>query len=103
MSSSLDEEAVRHVAHLARLEITDEEVARYGEQLSQILRYMEHLNELDTTDIPPTAHALPVSNVFREDEVQTTSSLDPSRALKNAPDRQEDFFRVPKVLDQESA
>ena len=99
MNSSLDEDAVRHVAHLARLEITDEEVARYGEQLSQILHYMGQLNELDTTDVPPTAHPLAVSNVFREDNVRP--GLEPHQALRNAPDRQEDLFRVPKVLDQE--
>ena len=103
MSSSLNEAAVRHVAHLARLEITDKEVARYSEQLSEILRYIEQLNELDTTDVPPTAHALAVSNIFREDAVRTSSPLDPESALKNAPDRQEDFFRVPKVFDQERA
>ena len=101
MASTLDEATVRHVAYLARLRITDEEVARYAAQLSTILRYMQQLNQLDTTGVEPTAHALPVANVFREDQVRP--SLDPARALSNAPDRQDDFFRVPKVLDQDSA
>ena len=101
MASTLDEAAVRHVAHLARLRITDEEVARYAAQLSTILRYVEQLNELDTTGVEPTAHALGVSNVFRDDTVRP--SLDAARALSNAPDRQDDFFRVPKVLDQDDA
>ena len=99
MTSTLDEATVRHVAHLARLWITDEEVARYAAQLSTILAYVEQLNELDTSGVEPTAHALPVANVFREDEVRPP--LDAAQALDNAPDRQDDFFRVPKVLDQD--
>lgn len=99
--AQLDESAVRHVAHLARLHITQEEIARYGEQLSHILDYVRQLNELDTQDIPPTAHPRPVSNIFREDEVRPCWTAD--QALANAPQRQQSFFRVPKVLDQESA
>ena len=99
MASSLDESAVRHVAQLARLDLTDEEVIRFAEQLSGILRYVEQLSEPDTTGIPPTAHALPVTNVFRDDTVRPCWG--PDRALHNAPQRQEDFFRVPKVLDQD--
>lgn len=101
MTSPLDEAAVRHVAQLARLKITDEEVARYAEQLSKVLDYFKQLNELNTTGIEPTAHPLPISNVFREDIVDP--SLHPDQALGNAPDRQDDFFRVPRVLDQDSA
>jgi aspartyl-tRNA(Asn)/glutamyl-tRNA(Gln) amidotransferase subunit C len=101
MASTLDEKTVRHVASLARLEITDEEVALYAEQLSKILQYVEQLSELNTNDVEPTAHPLPVTNVMRDDIVQ--DSYDPDRALGNAPQRQDSFFRVPKVLDQESA
>ncbi|MHC4698425.1 MAG: Asp-tRNA(Asn)/Glu-tRNA(Gln) amidotransferase subunit GatC [Planctomycetota bacterium] len=101
MSSSLDEAAVRHVAHLARLEISDEEVRRYADQLSAVLGYVDQLNELDTTDVPPTTHAVPLSNVFRDDAVR--ASLDAECALSNAPQQQDGFFRVPKVLDQEGA
>ena len=100
MPSSLDEDAVRHIAHLARLKVTDEEIARYAGQLSKILGYMEQLNELDTTGIEPTAHPLPVSNVFREDVERTTLTQD--EALANAPRQQDTFFSVPKVLDQGS-
>ena len=92
---------MRHVAHLARLEITDEEAGRYADQLSAVLGYVEQLNAVDTTDVPPTSHALGVSNVFREDVVRTP--LSPDRALANAPQRQEDFFQVPKVLDHKNA
>ncbi len=101
MTSSLDSEAVRHVAHLSRLKVSDEEVARYAVQLSTVLAYFEQLNELDTTQIEPTAHPGSVHNVFREDTVGP--SLDPDHALSNAPDRQDTFFRVPKVFDQENA
>jgi len=94
----IDAEQVRHVAHLARLKLTDAEAARFGQQLSAILGYIEQLNELDTSDVPPTAHALPIHNVFREDTV--TNSLAPEIALANAPQREGDFFAVPKVLDQ---
>ncbi|MEK7730668.1 MAG: Asp-tRNA(Asn)/Glu-tRNA(Gln) amidotransferase subunit GatC [Planctomycetota bacterium] len=101
MASSLDETAVRHVARLARLKITDAEAALFASQLSKVLEYVEQLNEVDTRNVPPTAHALPVSNVFREDVVR--SSWTPDQALHNAPDRHDGFFRVPKVLDQESS
>ena len=97
MKPPLDEAAVRHVAHLARLKITDEEVARYAGQLSSVLGYMEQLNELDTKDVPPTAHPLPVSNVLRADQIR--ESLPQGQALHNAPQQQDGFFRVPKVLD----
>jgi aspartyl-tRNA(Asn)/glutamyl-tRNA(Gln) amidotransferase subunit C len=101
MASSLDEAAVRHVARLARLKITDAEAALFASQLSKVLEYIEQFNEVDTRNVPPTAHALPVSNVFREDVVR--SSWTPDQALHNAPDRHDGFFRVPKVLDQESS
>jgi aspartyl-tRNA(Asn)/glutamyl-tRNA(Gln) amidotransferase subunit C len=101
MASSLDEAVVRHVAHLARLRISDAEAALFATQLSKVLEYVKQLNELDTRDVAPTAHALLVSNVFREDEVRPAWT--PDQALYNAPDRRDGFFRVPKVLDQESS
>ncbi len=99
--AQLDDSTVRHVAHLARIAITDAEVRLYGEQLSKILEYVDQLNELDTSDVPPTAHPHSGFNVFRPDLPHKTWSSDD--ALKNAPDRHGDFFRVPKVLDQEDA
>jgi len=101
MAEPLDQATVRHVAQLARLRISDEEVARFAEQLSSILTYVEQLNELDTRDVPPTAHPLPVTNVMRDDAVRPC--WEPDTALRNAPQSQDGFFRVPKVLDQESA
>jgi len=100
MAPALDEATVRHVAHLARLNLSDEEVARFADQLSAILEYMAQLNELNTEAIPPTAHPLPVTNVFRDDRIR--ASWTPAQALHNAPQRQDDFFKVPKVLEQDS-
>ncbi len=101
MNQTLDEQTVRQVAHLARLKITDDEVARYAAQLSRVLAYVEQLNELDTRDVPPTAHPLPLHNVFREDAPREGWSVE--TALANAPGHHESFFQVPRVLDQETA
>jgi aspartyl-tRNA(Asn)/glutamyl-tRNA(Gln) amidotransferase subunit C len=90
---------VEHVAHLARLALTEGEKDRFGEQLSSILEYAERLQELDTDAIPATATVLPLTNVMREDEVQP--SLSRADVLANAPAVEADFFRVPLVLEGE--
>jgi aspartyl-tRNA(Asn)/glutamyl-tRNA(Gln) amidotransferase subunit C len=96
----IDPDQVRHVAHLARLTVSDEEVARFAGQLSAILEYVEQLNELDTRNVPPTAHALPVHNVLRDDVARP--SLTPDQGLANAPQREGDYFALPKVLEQDN-
>ena len=96
----VSEEEVRHIATLSRLKPSDEEVHRFAEQLSAILAYVQHLNEVETTDVPPTAHAVPVSNVSRADLPH--QPLSPDAALANAPQRDGNFFAVPKVLEQDS-
>lgn len=101
MPQRLDEETVRHIARLARLEVNDAEVHDYALQLSAILDYVAALNEVNTDDVPSAAHVAPVANVFRED--RPAEPWNAERALANAPDRAEQFFRVPKVLDQEGA
>ncbi len=101
MQQPLNEKTVRHVAELARLSLSDDELTRYADQLSKILQYVDQLSEVDTSDVAPTAHPIPIRNVFRSDEVSETMSAD--HALHNAPDRQDDFFKVPKVLNQENA
>jgi aspartyl-tRNA(Asn)/glutamyl-tRNA(Gln) amidotransferase subunit C len=98
LSSTLDEATVRHVATLARLNLTPQELSRLTHDLSAVLGYMEQLNELDTDDVTPTAHAAAVLNVMRDD--QPVFSPAAHGALANAPHRQDGFFRVPKVLDQ---
>ncbi len=89
---------VEHVARLARLELTAEEKERMQTQLDSILSYIDKLNELDTSAVEPTSHVLPMTNVFREDEV--VPSLSQEEVLLNAPDRHELFFRVPRILEE---
>lgn len=88
---------VEHIAMLARLKLTEEEKELFSEQLSKILDYIEKLNELDTEDVEPTSHVIPLRNVFRED--RTAQSLSVDDALKNAPDRAGSFYRVPKIIE----
>jgi aspartyl-tRNA(Asn)/glutamyl-tRNA(Gln) amidotransferase subunit C len=84
---------VLHVARLARLELTDDEVERFREQLNAILDAVGKVSELDLADVEPTAHPLDLVNTWREDEPRPSLSVD--EALSNAPDREGDFFRVP--------
>ncbi len=93
----ISKEQVEHVARLARLEVSDGEKATFARQLSGILTYIDQLKGLDTTGVEPTATVLPTDNVFREDEVRP--SLTQERALANAPDRADGFFRVPKIIE----
>ncbi|HXZ25163.1 MAG TPA: Asp-tRNA(Asn)/Glu-tRNA(Gln) amidotransferase subunit GatC [Nitrospiria bacterium] len=93
---ALDQDEVRHVAQLARLALSDEETARMSRQLGQILDYIQTLNELDTSQVEPTAHVVPMANVWREDEVEPSAGRD--AVLGNAPDRTDEFFRVPKII-----
>ena len=88
---------VTYVAQLARLNLSAEETARFQAQLGQVLAYMEELRKLNVDGIEPTAHATPHVNVFRSD--QTGSSLPTVEALVNAPNRQNDLFMVPKVVE----
>ena len=90
-------ETVRHVAKLARLQLSPEEELKYTEQLGKILEYFDELAAIDTTGVEPMSHALPVFNVMREDEVEMTVSHD--ALLKNAPATEGSFFKVPKIGD----
>ncbi len=88
---------VEHVARLARLELSAEEAEIFTGQMDAILAYVDKLNELDTTGITPTSHAVPVENAFRADEERPSIGTD--NAMANAPDRVDGFFRVPKVIE----
>jgi aspartyl-tRNA(Asn)/glutamyl-tRNA(Gln) amidotransferase subunit C len=90
-------EEVEHVARLARLALSPEEINTFTGQMDAILAYVETLNQLDTGGIVPTSHAVPVENAFRDDTVRPSIGVD--NALANAPDRVEDFYRVPKVIE----
>lgn len=88
---------VVHVAHLARLDLTDAEIERFGGQLGQILEYMESLERVDTRGVAPTSHAIALTNAFRADE--TTAHLDRESALANAPQEENGCFAVPRVIE----
>ena len=88
---------VKYVAHLARLALSPEEEKKIGAQLSQILGYIEKLNELDVSNVEPTAHAVPLVNVTRPDEVRP--SLPTHEALRNAPAKANGLFLVPKIVE----
>ncbi|MCL5056960.1 MAG: Asp-tRNA(Asn)/Glu-tRNA(Gln) amidotransferase subunit GatC [Actinobacteria bacterium] len=87
---------VDHVALLSRLDLSAEEKKLYGDQLSKILEYAKMLDELDTGDVPPTAHVLPLKNVYREDRVGDHLPLE--KAMQNAPERDGNFFKVPRIV-----
>ncbi len=93
----ITKEEVEHVARLARLELSDEEKETFTKHLNNILTYVEKLNELDTKDVKPTSHVLQIQNIFKEDEIR--ESLSREKALSNAPDRTEEFYRVPKIIE----
>ena len=94
----LDRPQVEHIASLARIGLTDEEIEMFGEQLSQILEQFEVLKELDTTGVTPTGHASGLQTVMRDDLAE--DSLDSEDVLKNAPRREGEFFRVNAVLEE---
>ena len=95
---TIDENTVKHVAHLARLELDEKELAQHSRQLASILSYISKLNEIDTTNVIPTSHALTtLKNVFRKDVLR--KSLTPDEALANAPSRDGDFFKVPQIIE----
>jgi len=94
MAISLDD--VDYVAKLAKLSLAVDEKEDYARKLNSILQYMEQLQDIDTKDILPTTHVLPLENVFREDELREGLSLE--KALSNAPDTQDGYFKVPKII-----
>lgn len=98
MSESNEGIDVGYVAHLARIKLTEEETALFQGQLDQVLHYVEQLSELDVDGVEPTAHAIPVFNVLRPDEVGR--SLPHDAVIANAPAAAEGQVRVPKIIDQ---
>jgi aspartyl-tRNA(Asn)/glutamyl-tRNA(Gln) amidotransferase subunit C len=90
---AITRDEVLHVAKLARLELSDDEVTRFQEQLSAILEAVSKVSELDLSDVPPTSHPLEIANAWDEDEPRPCLPLDD--VFANAPDRDEDYFRSP--------
>ncbi len=96
--TNIDIELVKYVAHLARLELSEQDLKQFTRQLASILDYMEKLQDLNTNSVEPTSHPMPIKNVFRQDKA--ISSLKTEEVLKNAPEKEGNFFKVPKVIEQ---
>ncbi|EIT84127.1 asparaginyl/glutamyl-tRNA amidotransferase subunit C [Fictibacillus macauensis ZFHKF-1] len=94
--SRISKEEVKHVANLARLSVSEEEVNQFTEQLGAIIEFAEQLNELDTENVEPTTHVLALKNVLREDVAK--ESVGREAALKNAPQERDGHFKVPKTF-----
>jgi aspartyl-tRNA(Asn)/glutamyl-tRNA(Gln) amidotransferase subunit C len=93
----LSNEEVKHIARLSRLALSEDEAGAYASQLSQIIEYVELLNNLDTASVEPTSHVLQLDNVMAEDI--PGCSLPREEALQNAPDSNGKFYRVPKIIE----
>lgn len=96
MANVISDETIEYVGILAKLELSEEERENAKKDMGEMLDYIDKLNELDTSDVEPMSHVFPVNNVFREDEV--TNGDGRNDALKNAPERKEDTFVVPKTI-----
>ena len=97
-NKAIDAKTVKHVAHLSRLELSAKELDEYSGQLASILSYISKLNEIDTKGVLPTSHPLAtLKNVFRKDVLK--KSLGTDEALKNAPAKEGDFFKVPQIIE----
>ena len=97
MAEKLTPDQVRRVGMLARIELTDSEVATLSDQLSEILDYVEQLNELNTDEVEPTSHVVPIVNAFRADEAEEFPARE--ALLAAAPQRGEGYFKVPRVIE----
>ena len=95
---SVTKDDVKKIAELARLEFTNSEIENYTSEMNKILGYVEKLNELDTKEIEPLSHPIENNNVFREDTINVSTVRE--EALKNAPDKTSEHFKVPKVISQ---
>lgn len=93
----INQQDVEHVARLARLSLNPDDLKTMTGQMDAILGYVDKLNELDTTGIEPMAHAVPMSNAFREDQI--TEPIGVERALQNAPQQAGNYFKVPKIIE----
>jgi len=88
---------IEYIALLARLRLTEQEKELFSKQLGSIINYIDKLNQLDTSDVEPTSHVLPMKNIFREDEQGL--SLNRESILENAPSRKGGFYKVPKIIE----
>jgi aspartyl-tRNA(Asn)/glutamyl-tRNA(Gln) amidotransferase subunit C len=96
---SLSREQVQHIARLARVGLSEQDIDRFSEQLSEIVDYFERLSQVDTEGVPPTAHTLPLHNVMRESD-EPGPCLETEEVLANAPVREGGHFRVKVILEE---
>ncbi|MFC1708892.1 Asp-tRNA(Asn)/Glu-tRNA(Gln) amidotransferase subunit GatC [Candidatus Omnitrophota bacterium] len=94
---NISKQTIEYVANLARISLTDKEIEKFSHQLDSILCYIDQLKELDVTTVPFTAHVLPIKNVKRQDKPQTSFKV--KDVLNNAPQKEGNFFKVPKVIE----
>lgn len=95
--SRISKEEVKHVAHLARLALTEEDIQKFTQQLDAMITYAEQLNELDTENVEPTSHVLNMKNVMREDISE--KGLPVEEVLKNAPEHEDGQIKVPSIIE----
>jgi aspartyl-tRNA(Asn)/glutamyl-tRNA(Gln) amidotransferase subunit C len=97
MANVIDEKMVLHVANLAKLNIEEENVAKFTEEFNKIIEYIDKLSEVNTESIKPTSHGLEMFNVLRDDVV--SPSLDEEEVFKNAPSKEKGHFKVPRIVE----
>lgn len=95
-ASKISEEDVKHIADLARIQLTEDERRSFTEQFNIILKYFEIIKDVDTEAVPPTSHVIDVTNVFREDEVRPSLTLED--VVKNTAQTEHGFFKAPKII-----
>ena len=94
---SINKDVVKYTADLARIELSDQELGHFTDQLDRILAYVDKLSSLDTSNLEPTSHVLEMKNIYREDTVK--KSLEAQDVIKNAPSKENNLFKVPKIID----
>ena len=95
---SITRKDVEYIAYLSRIKIPAKQIEKFTEQLSGIIAYMDQLKKVDTKGVPPTSHPLLLKNIFRKDRVK--KSLDPEEATGSAPQKENNFFKVPRVIEE---
>jgi aspartyl-tRNA(Asn)/glutamyl-tRNA(Gln) amidotransferase subunit C len=95
---TIKRQTVEHVAHLARINLSEQEIAKFQTQLGDILNYIDKLKKVDISKVQPTSHVLPLKNVYRQDRVKPSLPVD--AVLQNAPSKKNDFFTVPRVIEE---
>ncbi|MBU0647027.1 Asp-tRNA(Asn)/Glu-tRNA(Gln) amidotransferase subunit GatC [Patescibacteria group bacterium] len=95
----LTKQEVQHIAKLARLDLTDEELKKYGSQLSDVLNYIDLLREVDVKDVEPTAQVTGLENVLREDVVKDWNEKEVEAALADAPEKEDRFIKVKRIIE----